>query len=252
MKKYDLFIPCGSYCATAFNLKANGLRTASYPFDWVAGMTLGKSTAYMLNHFENFLNKKKMSVCCEDNNFLILKNENDISFNHDFLKKIPFDEMFEHTRKKYNRRIERFYQNIKSAASVCFLHYTDCETETISEAVSNWQNFIKNFPDKKLELIYIKESENITSVKAEKHDGNFSLFYVAKTEKTPDQWQGNIPAVKTILQNYKLTFSASLANKSRIILRQSQKRLLKLIAECFPTKKLRKKMRAKLNISTGW
>lgn len=250
MKKYDLYIPCGSYCATASNLKANGLRTASYPFDWVAGMTLGKSTAYILNHFENFLNKNNMSVCCEDNYFLILKNENNISFNHDFFKNVPFDEMFSRTKEKYNRRINRLYQNIQSADSICFLHYSDCETETVSDAVATWQNFIKNFPNKKMEIIYIKESENITSNKEEKYAGNFSLFYVAKTERTPDKWQGNIPAVKNILQNYKLTFKANLFCKSRIILKQTQMRLFKLIAECFPTKKLRKKMRKKLNVNT--
>ena len=250
MKKYDLYIPCGSFCATAFNLKANGLRTASYPFDWVGGMTMAKSTAYILQHFENFLNKDNMSFCSEDNLFLIFKNEKDITFNHDFLKSVPFNEMFETTKKKYNRRIERFYQNMNAASSICFLHYTNHDAESIPEAISNWENFVKHFPNKKLELIYIKESENVASITAEEHSENVSVFYVPQTEQTPDKWKGNIPAVKTILQNYKLTFKANLTNKSHFILKQTQKRLLKLMAECFPTKKLRKKARTKLNINT--
>lgn len=250
MKKYDLYIPCGSNCAMAYNLKANGLRTSSYPFDWIAGVTLSKSTAYMLNHFENFLTKDKMSYCSEDAHSIIFKNENNIFFNHDFPKDVPFDEMFELTKKKYDRRIARFYENMKSANSICFLYYSNNETENKMETIAVWENFAKHFPDKKLELIYIKESGNVASVKAEEYSKNVSVFYVPQTEQTPDKWQGNISAVKTILQNYKLTFKANLSNKSRILLKQMQKRLLKLIAECFPTKKLRKKARIKLNVNT--
>ena len=35
MEKYDLIFSLGGSCATAKQLKMNGLRNASYPFDWL-------------------------------------------------------------------------------------------------------------------------------------------------------------------------------------------------------------------------
>ena len=39
MKKYDVIIPLGEFCATAIALSDCGIRKASYPFDWNAAET---------------------------------------------------------------------------------------------------------------------------------------------------------------------------------------------------------------------
>lgn len=100
-------IPIGSNCHVAESLRVAGIRTFSYPFDWVA-MNTSMYTKYPLKIMS--LKTEEVEEFCRDffsNDKIHL--EYGIAFPHDDKNNIC---------EKYTRRIKRMFEHIKSAKNV--------------------------------------------------------------------------------------------------------------------------------------
>ena len=118
--KYDIIYSIGRDCACASYLQQNGLRLTSGPFDWLTNAGFEDRFTLMLNGFEDFLNQKYLKKMPKPTQFPADKNndyyeniKNNLYFWHDFPADKSFDEAYPEVKLKYERRIKRFYENIK-------------------------------------------------------------------------------------------------------------------------------------------
>ena len=133
-------IPLGGTCSIAYQLKKYNLRKAAYPFDWVRINNFSKLIQLIENNFDNFFLDYKLIEFSKNfkvnnvNGSYIYKNEF-CKFYHDFDSEIN-EKNFLLFKAKYLRRINRFYEKIKSSKKILF----------IREEIGNLsENKIKNF-----------------------------------------------------------------------------------------------------------
>ena len=111
MKQYKHFISLGYFCSVARELERIGLRSESSPFDWCISSYEGVINL-IENHFKNFL---EVNCLAQDED--VCKNyfneKYNIWFFHDFDEFCSLEQQLPKVKKKYLRRIERFYENIK-------------------------------------------------------------------------------------------------------------------------------------------
>ena len=122
-----IFIPLGNSCSISYNLKVNNLRKFAYPFDWVRIQNLNNISLLIQNNFDGFLDLSKFRFKYFSNKFnvnnkfesYIYSNEY-CTFFHDFDNYIEkFDASI--FIKKYERRIKRFLEVIKSNNKLIFI-----------------------------------------------------------------------------------------------------------------------------------
>lgn len=123
----NIYIPLGNSCSIAYNLRLLDLRNLAFPFDWVRVTNFNNITTLLENEFEDFLNLdtfefKEISDKFEvnGNNKSYIYSNNYCTFYHDFddyIENINIDTFLE----KYNRRIKRFLDCIKSKNHLTFI-----------------------------------------------------------------------------------------------------------------------------------
>ena len=124
-QKYDHIISLGKFCGVAMDLERKGLRTASYPFDWVISESL-KSVLFLIkNNFMNFLSYENLVQ--EKNPSYYWNSQTDIHFFHDFNSTASLSNQISSVQIKYQRRIDRFYKDIKEPT--LFVRYCNDELE---------------------------------------------------------------------------------------------------------------------------
>ena len=157
--KYQNIISLGFFCGPAQEIKSIGLRNASYPFDWI--ISKFDSVLFLLkNNFEDFLEEKYLKF---DNKELkdtyIVKNVRyDIKFFHDFKKNHTVHEQLKEVQEKYNRRINRLYENIKKPT--LFIRYIKDEMELnyIRHNIGEIREYLRSFNENN-EIVFICNSD---------------------------------------------------------------------------------------------
>ena len=122
--KYMNYVSLGYFCGIANDLEKLGLRNQSYPFDW--GISELSKVIYALEHqFNDFMEYNNMS---QSVNFRehYRDDKYDFYFFHDFNKYKSFDEQYNSVKKKYERRINRLLENIKTPT--LFIRYISTES----------------------------------------------------------------------------------------------------------------------------
>lgn len=124
-KKYKHIISLGFFCSVALETERMGLRDSSMPFDWLISSWEGVEKL-ILNSFEGFLDDKLLKQSKEfPERYKNIKY--DIWFFHDFNAYASLESQMEKVVNKYQRRIERFYQNIEESS--LFIRYIRDEEE---------------------------------------------------------------------------------------------------------------------------
>ena len=122
---YAHYISLGHFCSVAMELERFGLRSASFPFDWLITDFRGVIDAIDSN-FEHFFDEtlfaqsSKQLYCYKNTKY-------DFEFVHDFSKYEQFHKQFATFREKYERRILRFYKTIREPT--LFIRYIESESE---------------------------------------------------------------------------------------------------------------------------
>lgn len=107
---FEHYISLGHCCYVGIELQKLGLRDSSMPFDWYR--TRWKAIEYsFINNFENYLNYD--SLFQKKSALHIYKNlDYGVGFVHDFVDNKSLKSQINAVRKKYERRIDRFWLHI--------------------------------------------------------------------------------------------------------------------------------------------
>lgn len=145
-------ISLGYFCSVALELQREGMRDASYPFDWVISDWFGVQKL-IKNHFDGFLDYDKLY---QDKQYpqYYSNTTYGISFYHDFSPYIPLAEQLNFVKNKYERRIERFYQDI--GQPTLFLRYiaTQAERDDIICSENEFEILLKSY-NKENRILFI-------------------------------------------------------------------------------------------------
>ncbi len=207
-KKYDLILPFGEACHTAYALKRLKYRIMSCPFDWMWGSSFETRLKIILDKFENFFNKEdlvftRVDVKCDE-----YKNtRTQLCFNHDFPQGADFEEYYPIIAKKYERRISRVLEKLNNKNSILLLYIdlptakNTIENEKLKELFSQ---FKKVYPNAEIDLLYIKHNPNLKDkeVVYEKLTDNITIAYCynKSTNSKLPEWQANIQNTKEALK----------------------------------------------------
>lgn len=141
MKKFEHIISLGFFCSPAMELERKGLRDSSYPFDWLISDFEGVLACLNNNfsdflHFNNLYQSKKNKAHYLDINYKF-------EFFHEFNEFESLESQLPDVKKKYQRRILRFFECIKE--DTLFIRYIKDQTEAdyINQNFSNILNTIK-------------------------------------------------------------------------------------------------------------
>lgn len=107
---FEHFISLGHCCFVGIELERMGLRDSSMPFDWVRTRWCAIERSFNTK-FEGYLKyedlyQKKIAL------FTYKNLQYGVGFVHDFVDYKPLKSQIADVQKKYNRRIERFFENI--------------------------------------------------------------------------------------------------------------------------------------------
>ncbi|ARF10086.1 putative papain-like cysteine peptidase [Indivirus ILV1] len=156
------YIPLGSACSIAYQLQKLGLRKCAFPFDWLRIDRLCDITEAIKNEFCNFLKLDEVEISEKfsiiDDDFIennkkskIMKNKYGMKFYHDFDANVnDYKDVYE----KYNRRIVRFIEIVKSPTEICFVRDEIYMNKINVDQVEKFIEYIKQF-NKNIKLIII-------------------------------------------------------------------------------------------------
>ena len=106
-------------------LERKGLRTASYPFDWMISDSFENILKLLDNNFEDFLDEESLYQEEIPNHYYNYRTG--VHFYHDFDAYTPLRDQIKPVRKKYERRIKRLYDDVKEPS--LFIRYCLNEKE---------------------------------------------------------------------------------------------------------------------------
>lgn len=147
-------ISLGSSCSVSYNIRKYNLRKynyqiQSYPFDWLRCDRLSDITNAIEDDFRLFLSTEEIGRSDKfpvhdnsnkdnsnkDNESIIMKNGYNMKFYHDFNENSDITTI----REKYNRRIRRFMNMIKTEKKITFvrdeLHINQIDMEQIQSFI---------------------------------------------------------------------------------------------------------------------
>lgn len=234
LEQYDHFISLGYFCEVAKDLEELGLRDASSPFDWCISDFEGVIKA-INNNFEDFMNLENLQQSVRFRQHY-LDTKYGVFFFHDFSKYISLEKQQDKIKKKYVRRIERFYESIKSPT--LFFRYISnekkneegksVELQWIEENYDSIFEGLRRF-NKKNNVVFIGDedmhSDSIKIFNVKKDDGdcvsrhpiinNFELINIVKHFTVINQERNKMRFIKK--QTKKKTFLGRVVKKIRNI-----------------------------------
>ncbi|MEG0392404.1 MAG: DUF1796 family putative cysteine peptidase [Anaerovoracaceae bacterium] len=159
MIKYKKIISLGYFCSPALEIKREGLRIASFPFDWLIIPDFQTLLFLIESKFEDFMTPKYFYQFKSNPSYY--KNiKYNIDFYHDFNPFIPFAKQIDEVSQKYTRRINRFYEEIQEPT--LFIRYVSSygEIEYIEKNYDYVMNVLKTFNSSN-DIIFVANSEDL-------------------------------------------------------------------------------------------
>ena len=123
-ERFDYICSLGASCLCAVSLRDAGLRLSSGPFDWLLGPSLKSRVDLVANDFAGWFEPGDFEFLGNPETFFndrYMNRRTGYKFVHDFEIGKPFEEAFPAVREKYERRIARFYERIRSSRRVLFV-----------------------------------------------------------------------------------------------------------------------------------
>ena len=163
------YVSLGSSCSVAYQLQKLNKRNIAYPFDWLRCETLDNITNCFGNNFSDFItschivsksDKFPLSTNddfpCIDNQSkaisLCMQNKYNMKFYHDFTDGSDMDTI----DLKYQRRINRLLDLIKSDNEICFVRDELKPNKLNLDMIDKFQREIKKInPNIKFKMIII-------------------------------------------------------------------------------------------------
>ena len=171
--KYDFICSLCEACACAMYLQGTGLRTASGPFDWIAGMDFLSRAELIAAGFDGFLEKEDLVAqewgvgnATDPNCDAFANKRNGLLFLHDFPRNVPLDDSFGNVREKYRRRIERFESRLRSGGRT-LLVWVSRKSPMPEDVVLKGCDMITGLYGKGVDFLFVENDAGIPSRKSE-------------------------------------------------------------------------------------
>lgn len=155
-REEPIIVSLGANCIPAYQALIYGLRSASYPFDWLVSDVEGIIIS-LKEDFSHFLDR---NYCSFTGNWII-DSYSKISFLHEFheLDEKADIKHLDFIKAKYQRRIERFRQ-LKKHKKVIFMRYATCPepwttTSENRQTAIRLKNALNSFFDNKLDFVLV-------------------------------------------------------------------------------------------------
>lgn len=242
MKTYDIIYSIGRDCACSFYLQANGLRLCSGPVDWITTADFNQRFDMLISGFKDFMNPKyfeflpkKPDVFNDEKCDYYRNTKTGFDFYHDFPVGVPFEESFPSVAEKYNRRIARFYNNIKSKKRVLLVYFSH-HTNTPDNAIVNLCNKFCKKINKQIDFLIIEHREGQYTPICAQLAPNITRWHLHATacdENGKNTTKGNEALVNPIFANYRIALYSPLKIKYKLI------KVLRTLCRLIPVKKWR-------------
>lgn len=244
MKKYDIIYSIGRDCACAIYLKQNGLRITSGPFDWLTNANFEDRFNLLLNNFEYFLDKKYLKLMPKPSQFPADKNNDyyentktHLYFWHDFPADKNLNIVYPEIKKKYDRRIQRFYNNIKNKKRVLLVWFSQVH-QTPDKTIVDLCDLFSKKMGKTIDFLIIEHKNGVTLPRSYKLKDNIERWecHALKTdEQGIPQTLGNIDLIQPIFAELQIDIPVIRKITSKLLYL-----LAKIICLFIPIKKWRK------------
>lgn len=137
---YKHVVSLGYYCGPAQELERIGYRQFSLPFDWLITASFQVVLQLIESRFNGFLEEDGLQQEINVNPKYYYDEDKQIHYYHDFTDKESLTKQLPAVKKKYARRIDRFYQTISEPT--LFLRY--CLSHNEYEWISNNLEYINS------------------------------------------------------------------------------------------------------------
>lgn len=153
INSFENIISLGFFCGVAETIQKVGLRKKSYPFDWVISNEFEKVVSLIENDFKGWLNLESLYQS-KENREQYTNTKYNIGFFHDFDRYTSLDQQINNVRKKYEKRINRFYEDIKKPT--LFIRYLSSQSdfEYALKNNSKIESLLKRY-NKQNQILYI-------------------------------------------------------------------------------------------------
>ncbi len=162
-KTYDIIYSIGYDCTCARYLAKYSLRSFAGPFDWITLCDYPTRMSYILNGFENFLNKDDLEFLPRppEKDYLnpytidFYNKRDNFHFFHDFPKGKSLDESFPFIKEKYNRRIKRFDEMLRNKKNVLLMCVSNTEIVD-NDVIRKYSEAIMQKYNKKIDFLFVE------------------------------------------------------------------------------------------------
>lgn len=174
---YKNVVSLGHFCGPAQELERKGFRSFSLPFDWLIVADFKVVLSLIESHFCHFLFEEDLVQEINVNPNYYYDSYNKIHYYHDFSANEELKNQLPAVRKKYLRRIKRFYQVISEPC--LFIRYCADKEEYywICENYDYILNILKKFHVNN-NIIYVCNEIDISEQK--------NGFYFVKPDKNDE------------------------------------------------------------------
>jgi hypothetical protein len=202
---YDAVVSLGNACATAENLKANGLVTISSPFDWIISQDTSQVIKQLCTRFASFFSVEHQYLAEDQRSgkhLVIVDKETNFVSMHDIPKETDDSlSAFKTLHAKFSHKIESFYRRISFCDKVLFVRRSDEATE--QEMIELKQALDQSFADQEVHLLILKNNPDERIQEMEN-----GIWVICSTFQytgiNPDiEWQGDYLAWRRVFSGIK-------------------------------------------------
>ena len=232
--RYDFVCSIGPDCGCAGHLIKNRLRRESYPLDWLGTWTLSMTRVAEIvrDEFAGFLKLENIlsipppkpvqtpdgvlddtrhAWCGDDALHIVIP--------HDFPIDRPIEEVYPEVRRKYDRRIARFYRTMRSSKRVLLVYWTWRNSPEPDDILAAAGIFRAKFPESRVDLLVMRHRDGAGVDARELADGVVLV-------DAPIHPAGSNPAFGDIPFNCRLFGAIRLRGKRRVLLREWMERTM--------------------------
>ena len=249
--KFDLVVSLGEDCACTSYLRRCNLQHNSYPFDWLTNAPFENRINLVVNDFKNFLNFEDLVLMEKPTEFpsdihhdYYENKSTDFYHWHDFPADIPLNDSYSFVNEKYQRRIERLYNDIENSQKILFVWLSHSKLHSKEEITEAYKKLSERFAGKEIYQLIIENSTENNLVKLENnhiaivHQDTISDDKKHHYDQTMGNKTNNLKIIKKIKIN--TTFWGKIKRFFFIF--------CKLIIILIPNKKLKNQFKQNLNM----
>ncbi len=240
-KKYDIIYSIGECCAAATYLRKYKLRLAAGPFDWVTGTGLESRFDLLMNNMEGFCEKEDFEPIepfDEKGGHYPYYNKNThLKFLHDFPRGQSLDESFQGVKDKYERRIKKFYKNIRKCKNVLLIWINYGEPTPFDVIQNRCDAFSKKMA-KNIDYIILEHKDQANETQKTQLSSHITYY---SADINTGSFRGKIKNVAPIFKNLDIN-----GWRRYNLIRKFARKFIRYLCFFIPIKNVRRKARRRL------